>query len=405
MIETSFLYHSFGVRDVVNTRCEYKGNKTIIHVRSTRPLCCCPHCHSYTLLKNGTRTRQIQTLPIGSRRCYLKLTNQRYKCTSCHWDGWQKIPGILKGKSYTYRFAQHVIDLLRMGTIKAVANHLGVGWDLIKSIHKDYLNKRYKSPKLKGLKRICIDEFAVRKGHIYETIVVDHDTGRIVYSHPGKDKEALTPFWEMLKRRKITLEAVSCDLSPAYISAVMEYQPKAQIVLDHFHIMKLMNEKINALRRDLYREETDLNKRKVIKGVRYLLLSNGADVMDSYHRTRLENVLAMNKPLAIAYYLKEDLRLFWQQTSKEKAESFLKKWLEQADDSGVRHVKQIAKTIRLYQWGILNWYDHPISNGVIEGINNKIKVLKRVAYGYRDMDYFQLRLFALHDQVITQNLG
>ncbi|WP_418313435.1 transposase family protein [Porphyromonas sp.] len=82
------------------------------------------------------------------------MTNQRYKCTSCHWDGWQKIPGILKGKSYTYRFAQYVIDLLRMGTIKAVANHLGVGWDLVKSIHKDYLNKRYKSPSLKGLLRI-----------------------------------------------------------------------------------------------------------------------------------------------------------------------------------------------------------------------------------------------------------
>ena len=159
MIETSFLYHSFGIRDVVGTRCEYKGTKTIIHVRPRRTLLCCPQCHSYTLLKNGTRARQIQTLPIGSRRCYINLTNQRYKCTSCHWDGWQKIPGILKGKSYTYRFAQHVIDLLRMGPIKAVANHLGVGWDLIKSIHKDYLNKRYKSPSLKGLKRIGIDEF------------------------------------------------------------------------------------------------------------------------------------------------------------------------------------------------------------------------------------------------------
>ena len=103
MIETSFLYHSFGIRDVVGTRCEYKGTKTIIHVRPRRTLLCCPQCHSYTLLKNGTRARQIQTLPIGSRRCYLKLTNQRYKCASCHWNGWQKISGILKGKSYTYQ--------------------------------------------------------------------------------------------------------------------------------------------------------------------------------------------------------------------------------------------------------------------------------------------------------------
>lgn len=212
-----------------------------------------------------------------------------------------------------------------MGTIKDVANHLGVSWDLVKSIHKEYLNRRYKRPNLKGLKRIGIDEFAIKKGHVYNTIVVDHDTGRIVYSHPGKDKEALTPFWKMLKRKKIKLEAVSCDLSPAYIGAVLEYQPDAQIVLDRFHIMKLMNEKIDTLRRDLSREETDLNKRKIIKGTRLLLLANGADVMDPYHRTRLDNVLAMNKPLAAAYYLKEELRLFWQQSSKAEAEEFLNK--------------------------------------------------------------------------------
>lgn len=149
MIETSFLYYNFGVRDIVGTHCEYKGNKTIIHVRPTHSLHQCPRCHSYSLLKNGTRERQIQTLPIGSRRCYLKLTNQRYKCPDCHWDGWQKISGILKGKSYTYRFARHVIDLLKIGTIKSVANSLGVGWDLVKSIHKEYLHKRYKRPDLK----------------------------------------------------------------------------------------------------------------------------------------------------------------------------------------------------------------------------------------------------------------
>ena len=113
----------------------------------------------------------------------------------------------------------------------------------------------------------------------------------------------------------------------------------------------------------------------------------------------------MNKPLATAYYLKEELRLLWQQTSKEKAESFLKEWFKRADESGVKHLKQMARTIKTYQWGILNWYDHPISNGLVEGINNKIKVLKRIAYGYRDMEYFQLRLFSLHDQAVTQNLG
>ena len=119
-------------------------------------------------------------------------------------------------------------------------------------------------------------------------------------------------------------------------------------------------------------------------------------------------------PLATAYYLKEELRLLWQQTSKEKAESFLKEWFKRADESGVKHLKQMARTIKTYQWGILNWrllhkssgaIETTVSNGLVEGINNKIKVLKRIAYGYRDMEYFQLRLFSLHDQAVTQNLG
>ena len=132
---------------------------------------------------------------------------------------------------------------------------------------------------------------------------------------------------------------------------------------------------------------------------------NGPDVMDARHKSRLDNALALNKPLAEAYYLKESLREIWRQINKEEAEKVLMAWVEQARSSGQKQLMKMAGTILAHRRGILAWYDGHVSTAKVEGINNKIKVLKRVAYGFRDDKYFKLRLFALHDSHITRNVG
>lgn len=128
---------------------------------------------------------------------------------------------------------------------------------------------------------------------------------------------------------------------------------------------------------------------------------NGPDVMDARHKSRLDNALALNKPLAEAYYLKESLREIWRQINKEEAEKVLMAWVEQARSSGQKQLMKMAGIILAHRRGILAWYDGHLSTAKVEGINNKIKVLKRVAYGFRDDKYFKLRLFALHDSHIT----
>jgi transposase len=292
-----------------------------------------------------------------------------------------------------------------MGTIKDVAAHLSVSWDMVKDIHKSYLKRRYNPPSLKNVRNIGIDEFAVRKGHVYKTIVVDLDTGHIIHVGNGKGKDSLNRFWKRVRKNKVKLGNIAIDLSPAFIAAVTENAPDATIVFDHFHVVKLMNDAIDSIRRTQYALEKDLNKREVLKGTRWLLLMNGNDVMDSRYRTRLDNALSMNKPLAQAYYLKESLREIWTQIDKEKAEQVLLDWVEQARSSGQKQLVTMAHTIMAHRTGILAWYDDYLSTARLEGINNKIKVLKRVAYGYRDEEYFKLRLFALHDNRITRNLG
>ena len=151
--------------------------------------------------------------------------------------------------------------------------------------------------------------------------------------------------------------------------------------------------------------EKDINKRKVLKGTRYLLLGNREDIFDKQHKTRLDNALAMNEPLSKAYYLKERLREIWSQINKEQAESVLDDWVKQAIESKITQLQKMATTLLAHRRGILAWYDCHISTGKVEGINNKIKVMKRNAYGFRDERYFTLRLYALHDCHITRNVG
>lgn len=404
-MNSSFLCHAWGLYALECTREEYKGNTIILHVQTKERIKTCPRCGKRHFVKNGYRFRDFVGLPIGGKKVIIRMKVQRYKCKDCDFDQQERIPFATGSRSYTRRFAKYVVDLLRGMTLQDVSNHLGVSWDTVKEIHSTYLERHYSPPSLEGVENIGIDEFAVRKGHVYKTIVVDLDSGRILYVGDGKGTDALTGFWKKVKRKGIRIRYVATDLSTAFIASVMENCPEATLVFDHFHVVKLMNEKLDDIRRKAYNMEKDVNKRKVLKGTRYLLLGNGADIFDKQYRTRLDNALAMNEPLSKAYYLKEQLREIWMQPMKSMAEGVLDDWVRQAEQSRIPQLMKMAVTMKAYRRGILAWYDCHLSTGKVEGINNKIKVMKRNAYGFRDDRYFTLRLYALHDFRITRNVG
>ena len=376
-----------------------------MHAQAKKRVRYCPSCGARSIVKNGYRLRDFVGLPIGGKRVTIRMKVQRYKCKECDFDQQEKNPFATGSRSYTHRCAKDGVDLLRGMTLQDVSNHLGVSWDTIKEIHSSYLERHYIPPSLDGVENIGIDEFAIKKGHVYKTIVVDLDSGRIIYVGDGKGSEALKKFWRKVKHKNIKIKHVATDLSAAFIASVMENCPDAVHVLDHFHVVKLMNEKLDDIRRKVYSMEKDINKRKVLKGTRYLLLGNGADIFDKQHKTRLENALAMNEPLSKAYYLKEQLRQIWSQPMKAMAEEVLDDWVRQAEQSKITQLQKMAVAMRTYKKGILAWYDCHLSTGKVEGINNKIKVMKRNAYGFRDERYFTLRLYALHDCRITRNVG
>lgn len=280
-------------------------------------------------------------------------------------------------------------------TIEDVAQNLKMHWNTIKDIEKRCLQRRYKHIDLSGLERIAIDEFAIRKGHIYQTVVMDLDKGRIIYVAKGRTLDCLNGFWSMLKRHGIKLKAVAMDMWPAYIGSVIENSPETKIVFDKFHIIKKMNEAIDNTRRSLYAMETELNKQHVFKGLRWLLLMKN-DNLNETGKEKLQRALNMNQPLAEAYYLKEELGMLWEQATEDDANKFIDNWCDAAFSTGITHLRKFANMLKAHRSGILNWFNHPISTGPLEGINNKIKVLKRKAYGYRDMEFFNLKILNLH---------
>lgn len=402
-MESSFLYHAFGVsRDYQYHATEYKNNAIYLKLKSiSLKNVKCPHCGGTHVIKYGVIHRNIHNLPIGSKRTFLTLTIQRYECKDCNKVFQADIPFTHGNVSYTYRFSHYILDLLRLGaTIKDVSKHLGVGWDMVKDIHKRYLKRKYSHPDISKVKRIGIDEFAVRKGHVYKTIVVDLDTGRIIHVGDGKGSDSLTAFWKRVKRLGIEIELVTSDMSAAYISSVMENAPDAIHVYDKFHVVEKVTEAVDKVRRSLWNQEKDEEKRKVIKGSRWLLLTKDKDKFDDYAKNRLENILQTNEPLYKAYYLKEDLDQIWAQPNKEEAEKQLQYWCNRAHESKLPAMMKVANMLLARRTGILAWYDCKVTNAILEGTNNKVKVLKRKAYGYRDDEYFILLLLGMKDETV-----
>jgi len=282
-------------------------------------------------------------------------------------------------------------------TPQDIARHLDISWDLANDIQKRRLGKRFARPKLKRLKHLAIDEIYLGRRHKFITLVLDLDSGAIVFVGDGKGAGALEPFWKRLRGAGAKIRAVATDMSPAYISAVRNNLPQARLVFDRFHVTKLLNEKLTQLRRELYREASGPLGKDVLKGIRWLLLKNPENLNpDKNELARLEEALQLNRPLAVAYYLKEDLRQFWNQGSYHAACRFLTDWCRRAVASGIRVLQKFAQTLQGHRSGLLAWYAAPISTGPLEGVNNKIKLLQRRAYGYRDLELFKLKLLSLH---------
>lgn len=397
-MSTSLLYHAFGIRDHVYEATEYIGGQISFRFRMRPEGLRCAVCGAKELTLRGKVERRFRGVPIGRKPTWLHVTIPRVGCHRCGALRQVRLPFAEARVSYTRAFERYALDLCQLMTMLDVARHMDVSWDVVKDIQKRHLGRRFKRPQLRGLVEIAIDEVYLGKRDRFITLVLNLHTGAVVYVGKGKGAEALEGFWRRLRRSRARIQAVAMDMSQAYIHAVSQHLPQATIVFDHFHVIKLVNENLSDLRREVQREAEEKLQKDVLKGTRWLLLKNPEHLDERRNeRQRLEEALKLNQPLAIAYYLKEDLRQVWSQPSKTAAATFLHDWCARAYASGIRILTRLANTLGAHRHGILAWYDHHISTGPLEGTNNKIRTMQRQAYGFRDWEFLILKILSIHE--------
>lgn len=368
----------------------------------------CSRCGAAVVEVHDVTPRRVRDLPLWEHDTWLIVPRARLGCPRCG-PTVEAVPWLDRYQRMTKRLAEKIAGLAQVLPVQEVARLFGVGWDTVKQLHARALAARLgpmDQADLTGVRQIAIDEFALHRGHAYATIVVDVPTKRVLWLARGREGAALAGFFTALGPTGCQrLEAVVLDLWRPYLKAVRTHCPQAAIVYDAFHaIARYATEVLDRVRIDetnrLQRPQRERHRakaealRRVIKGTRWLLLKNRRNVRRPQDRVRLRELLAANHALFVAYVLKDDLKHLWRYRYPGAARRAWSAWYARAKASRLKPLVRFAQHLAVAAEYIVNHARYPLHTGLLEGMNNKIKVLKRAAYGYRDDAYFFLKIRA-----------
>ncbi|PPU91899.1 ISL3 family transposase [Xanthomonas populi] len=336
--------------------------------------------------------RRIRDLPVFEEIVELRVQRLRLGCRRCgprlDWLDWHA--------RVTRRLAQSVTRLCTVTSVRHAAHWFGLDWKTAKAIDYRHLERTLGPPDLDGVRLLAMDEFAIQKGHRYATVVVDPQRKRVLWVGRGRSRAEVRPSFDLLgPQRCAQIQAVAMDMNTVYDLEVKQHCPNAEVVYDLFHVVaKYGREVIDRVRVDeANRLRGDQPARKVVKTSRWLLLRNRENVPPE-QVVKLDELLAANRALLTVYLLKDDLKQLWRYRSRALAWKLWKNWKRRALRSGLGPLKVFVRRLEPYLHGILAHCRWPLGTNLVEGINNKIKVIKRIAYGYRDDDYFLIKIRA-----------
>jgi transposase len=352
----------------------------------------CHACGGPARTVHSQARKFVRDLPFGGHEMTLQIEHRKIWCDACGGVRVEQLEFVDASQRVTNRLAAYAVQLCRAGlSVQAVADHLHLDPKTVKALDHAALEIQFGQTCYDGLVRLAIDEIAVRKGHSYMTVVLDYDTGRVVWMGPGRQIETLDEFFKnMPENARNGLQAVALDMWDAYINAVKRWCPNADIVFDLFHVVKAFNEVIDKIRNQEFRK-SDRQGRELLKGSKYLLIRRGENLRRN-QRARLREILAANQRLNLVYWLKDLLPVIWDYVSKSWASSAIDAWQAVAEADGHPALLRFARKLEKHRYGILNHCKHPIHTSKLEGVNNKIKVIKRIAYGFHDLEYFTLKV-------------
>jgi transposase len=371
-----------GVADV-----SFTGQGVVVTVRLTRRRRVCGGCGQTGRLQiHDRRVKRWRHLDLGATRCWIECELRRLRCRDCG-VRLEAVPWARAGAQHTRDFEDTVAWLAEQMAFAPITRLLRIGWHtigpLVQRVVADHLDER----RLEGLVCIGVDEISYRRHHRYLTSVADHRSGAIVWCSPGRNSATLQRFFDELGDRKDSIRAVSIDMSGEYQRAIREAIPDAQICFDPFHVVRLGARATDQVRRDEWNrhDRSHTPQGRWVKGTRWSLLK-APENQSIYQLATLAEVQHENRRLYRAFLLREELRLLYHLPDRQLAPAHLDAWLAWASRSRLRPFIRLARTLREHRDGILAAIELGLSNGRLEGLNSKIRLISHRAFGFHSAD-------------------
>ena len=388
LIET-FIRKQLHLKAHTVTKVEETDEYMLVHIdRLGKRLLRCGVCRQRCLEVHDIRPeREWRDLSMRKLPLKLRYRPRRVECPRCGVRV-EDFPWAEPWARVTTALSHAVAVLARELSWKGTAREYGLNWKSVATMVKRAVQYGLEHRKRPPVHAIGIDEVSRRKGQVYLTVVYDLERRVLLWVGEDRTEEAVRPFFtqEMGKRRCQTLQLVCMDMWAAYAKLVRDYAVNAQILFDRFHIVKHLNEAVDAARRDLWRQLTT-QERVSFKGTRWLLLKNPWN-LSSGQKERLSTLVRWNSPLVRAWYLKESFQLFWTYRQPWRAQQHLLKWMNSAMRSRLEPFQRFVGLLRSHLDGVLAWTKTRLSNGAVEGMNNKIKSISHRSFGFRTAENF-----------------
>ena len=330
-------------------------------------------------------------------RIFLEIEVRRLECRSCKAVKRERLDFLADNPRYTKRFAFYVGRRCRSASIKDVAEELALDWHTVKELEKQYMREQLRRAGTPGPKVIGIDEISIRKRHTYRIVVSDLERRRpIWFGGNGRSEADMDGFFEWLGARKSAgIRLAVMDMWKPFRNSTQRHAPQAGILFDKFHILRHLGDALDAVRKAEYARLADKDRR-FIKGQKYTLLSHREN-LTAEGRQNLKLLLAANKRLNTAYLLKESFGQLWSYNREGWARRFFENWRASLKWQRLKPFERFAEMIERHWHGVAAYCqpENTVALGFVEGLNNKIRVVQRRAYGLRDEEYLRLKVLTM----------
>jgi transposase len=365
--------------------------------RRSRPIC--SHCKEvHTGGYHSSQITEAEDLPMSGKRVYLHIQKRRYRCPYDDKIHTEEIPWLKKWARVTRRFAEQISRLTAITTNQEAGWFLGMNDEAVYRIDKEMLEEKAgeKLSPPPAATRISVDEVSYQKYYRYLTNVIDIDRKLLIWNEKGRKAEVLDRYFQGIgKDNCARIESVALDGVRYYISSSARYAVNALIVYDKFHIMQKLNGAVDAVRKHELRKARSEKNNQLIELIdckqRFILLKK-RETLTPRQTLYLDQLYELNESIFKAMLLKESFLAVYSCTDEQEALVFLENWIREATSSTLESFIALAESFTRKMQYILNWFKKKISSAISEGFNNKIKRLKRMAYGYKDIDYFRLKI-------------